>query len=722
MKKKVNNKIKLKKFGDGTSSLGINLDDVLPQGKSIFDQLKQINNLTNPFKDPNSQVPVQPTYPTQQNTNYQSVVGEISPVSKEVKSITTPQSLTDPLSGLVTGGAMSLLGESINNLNALNNKGQNSPYRFVTTNTNKIMAYGGNVGGGPKLPHSINEIGLTGLQKLAEVGKKSMLRRMPLVGGVYGTYADLMEGNYTDIPGDIVSMIPNPVTFIAGTADGLASDFIPGYREKRDNIVKHMMDMQRATSSPRFAYGGQVPNIPVEVEGNEVVQTPDGQVAQVSGPNHESGGVQANLPEGTQVFSKRLEKEGKNLANRKLEREAKLNKLESMLAKNPNDKSLQNTYNRMKSVLEQEEKSDLMMQEQINQVTESMQQMAYGGKVKQYRTGGVVDDEDYSNYYLSDGSYDSQTGVIKKTPFLQDYLTKPLDYDESKYSMANLNDKQIYLPSGQSLYKDKNWTQNFETSPSYVGNTQVQNPMLAEEELLDANLNNKMKSLLNPVNSNNPTSSMYTVGDQLGFMGLGMGAVTPGLMTGLNRIGDKKNINPYTNFGREALGSNAASMSQTQGYRDQNIAINNLGYQTALKQNQNSSRSVNTTRGLNIASDQVLNNANLKVNEAYAQNMQKLYGDRAQLQNARDAQVMQGEGTRDMNDRRDRDNFYTQFNQDLNTFSDRTMIAGKNMNTKLADQDFLDMLPHLNSRGIGIRKGKNGKNEIYLLSTGKTLN
>ena len=52
----------------------------------------------------------------------------------------------------------------------------------------------------------------------------------------------------------------------------------------------------------------------------------------------------------------------------------------------------------MKSVLEQEEKSDLMMQEQINQVTEGMQQMAYGGKVKKYSTGGVVDDDPTSIY------------------------------------------------------------------------------------------------------------------------------------------------------------------------------------------------------------------------------------------------------------------------------------------------------------------------------------
>lgn len=43
-----------------------------------------------------------------------------------------------------------------------------------------------------------------------------------------------------------------------------------------------------------------------EVEKEEVLQQPNGQVNQVNGPSHELGGVDVNIPDGTKIFSDRL--------------------------------------------------------------------------------------------------------------------------------------------------------------------------------------------------------------------------------------------------------------------------------------------------------------------------------------------------------------------------------------------------------------------------------
>lgn len=56
-----------------------------------------------------------------------------------------------------------------------------------------------------------------------------------------------------------------------------------------------------------FPYGGMVPGMtPVELEKQEVFQTPDGQMGQVDFPSHGQGGGDMSLPAGTFVWSDKL--------------------------------------------------------------------------------------------------------------------------------------------------------------------------------------------------------------------------------------------------------------------------------------------------------------------------------------------------------------------------------------------------------------------------------
>lgn len=68
-----------------------------------------------------------------------------------------------------------------------------------------------------------------------------------------------------------------------------------------------------------FAMGGMVPmlgNVPVELEKDEVFQTPDGQMGQVDAPSHAQGGIDLNLPQQSFVWSDRLKtKNGKTFAD-----------------------------------------------------------------------------------------------------------------------------------------------------------------------------------------------------------------------------------------------------------------------------------------------------------------------------------------------------------------------------------------------------------------------
>ncbi|GHV60766.1 hypothetical protein FACS1894195_0090 [Bacteroidia bacterium] len=64
--------------------------------------------------------------------------------------------------------------------------------------------------------------------------------------------------------------------------------------------------------------------LPIEVEGGEAFQTPWGKVGQFKGAKHEQGGIDVNMPIGSQIYSDRIAISGKTLAERKLARDRKL--------------------------------------------------------------------------------------------------------------------------------------------------------------------------------------------------------------------------------------------------------------------------------------------------------------------------------------------------------------------------------------------------------------
>src|SRR5690606_1317424 len=95
-----------------------------------------------------------------------------------------------------------------------------------------------------------------------------------------------------------------------------------GIDEEEDDEDVFAMGGKYKKKMKKYAQGGTA----IEVEGEEIIQTPDGQMQKMQGPSHEQGGIDMNVPEGTKIYSDRLELEGKTMQQRKLNREKRLAK------------------------------------------------------------------------------------------------------------------------------------------------------------------------------------------------------------------------------------------------------------------------------------------------------------------------------------------------------------------------------------------------------------
>lgn len=115
----------------------------------------------------------------------------------------------------------------------------------------------------------------------------------------------------------------------------------------------------------KMSFGGTVP---VEVEGKETAELPNGEDIKFQGPSHEQGGIDTNLPEGTNIYADRLSIGGETMAERENKRKKKEDKLERILKLNPTDQIAKKTYQRVKELNDQEREEDKAYQNKIRNV------------------------------------------------------------------------------------------------------------------------------------------------------------------------------------------------------------------------------------------------------------------------------------------------------------------------------------------------------------------
>lgn len=170
------------------------------------------------------------------------------------------------------------------------------------------------------------------------------------------------------------------------------------------------------------------------------------------------------------------------------------------------------------------------------------------------------------------------------------------------------------------------------------------------------------------------------VGQNMGPLGIAVGTLGPLAATIINRLGDKTNESFFEDYGRQGLAANAASMRGVEAARQmgmEDIARQQAG---AVAQTRGMG-SVNAARGVQQMAGAQAMRASTVANQQAVGQQAGLMGQRANLMNARDAQIMQARQAADTANIQDRDAFFTNLTSNLTNLGTGMLYAAKNRKT-----------------------------------------
>ncbi len=442
-------------------------------------------------------------------------------------------------------------------------------------------------------------------------------------------------------------------------------------------------------TNPSFANGG-ITEANAEVEGGEVAETPDGQLIGFEGEDHEQGGIDVELPNSTKIFSKRLKKAGDTMAKRKIKRERKLSKLEEYLAKNPHSVFAKGSLERTVETNEVEEQGDMMIQESMNVLKDSIGIFMNGGK-KQYPFGTPIEGLE---------SEDDIAAILRGQSQGQEFLNGEL---VNKALPTTVLDQVVTNQINDPNLSVSQNTLDLETPNRTLLDTTPLDTIGPDETIPDATPfpegqnETPNQEYINPFQDYN-----FTPGDITGAIGTGISGFGPLASTVANRIGDKPNQNFFKDYGKQGL----QNLQKTKGLvgRLKDEARRDLSLKEASnrKRARGSARGLNTLRALDQTYDAQTQGAIGDVYANYAQQLSSILGQETSLLNQRDQVVGQGETQRDLADRKDRDQFFTNLSRNLSNLGTATQKAGKDLNVKQGDVDFRKLLPALSQYGLSI--------------------
>lgn len=398
---------------------------------------------------------------------------------------------------------------------------------------------------------------------------------------------------------------------------------------KFGKVLDSLLGIAATQSKLKVANGGTINRNKVEAEGKEIMQIPGYAPVELVGPSHEEGGIDLNVPDGTDFYSKRVKgADGKTMAERKKKREKEIARLEKLVKQNPHDKNLKRTLEKVKANFEYLDNEDLDKMNFIQNFTEGIQKFASGGTKNPY-------------------------GYNKKGVFyeLPDYLNPDLT---------------LGMMTPNETVKSLNLSMSKPDIPT------VSAPLKQTEKNSSFNIGKNLDLKL---------------GDLIGLGGQLYSAFKPMQNTKEARATDKPNINHFKNYGKEGLKTLDQSKQYVNQVRDENLRDLELSRNGLIDRNRNSARGINTLRALDLATDATVNNSKSQVYNQFAQMMQQILGQEAQLKMQQDQAVMQGEQNRDLADRQDKDAYYTQLAQDIATKGTGLQHIGKNINEIVGRKD-----------------------------------
>ncbi len=410
------------------------------------------------------------------------------------------------------------------------------------------------------------------------------------------------------------------------------------------------------------AFGGTMKNVPVEIEGKEVGELPGGELFEAFGPTHENGGIDVNLPAGTEMYSDRIKVDGVTMAGRKKNRKNREMKLEDLLKMDSSDGLLKNTSKRVKKNNEAENARDEKIQDFVKKTVEARE-----GK---HMTGNTVLPPS-----LAGTGFNPNPNAFN-TQLPPEFL-----------SLAGLSDTNIEPNSNLSfnsgIYSDPN--------KSVAGN--------------------KMSQFIDNVGGviGQEGSNKGHAGDIISMLGSLYSPFKQKNLTLQNRAGDTVNENHFADAGEAALLTNSQAQNKVNSIRDNKKQDLALAANSAKRRNRNSARGINTMRALDLATDQQVNQQNRAIHNDHSNAILNLLAQRSGLENSRDNIQARGAQQADIANRQDRDNFFTQLAQNESDLGAAFQNIGKGLNHIEQQKLQKNLLDQLSKYGITFDKNFNLK-------------
>lgn len=461
-----------------------------------------------------------------------------------------------------------------------------------------------------------------------------------------------------------------------------------------------------------FATGGTAEG-EIEAEGDEIVQTPDGQTTELKGPKHEQGGIDIDVPKGTEIFSDRILKDGKTMAERKKARDNRLKSLKKKMEKS-SGKVEKDTYKRTLEALALEEQQDLQLQDLISFMAGSQGEAMFGMPSKV----GLPDLLSMAMYLDNDKRNPKEKEAKKKSK----ELTKKPGKSKKKYAALGSGPGYPDLFSflnvlTQGVPNMTGTSDDFHTGDPSVDYGTTSTPGFNPDEQ-DTNIfesgtfeqpnkgasrnadQSKLGQMLDGLLSGEGGSPTNTFGNTVGLIGNLVSTFGPMQNTLKNRAGDTPNVNMFKDFGNDALDVINDTKGYVAGQKDNALKDVDRAVTSNKSRSRNTARGVNQMRALDLASDMAANQSRENIYDNFAKQMMGILSQEASLENQQDQVVMQGEQNRDLADRQDRDNFYTQMAQDIATKGQGIQQIGKDLNQAEQQKVIMKMLNQLSKYGI----------------------
>lgn len=426
-----------------------------------------------------------------------------------------------------------------------------------------------------------------------------------------------------------------------------------------------------------YGTGGHVP---VEVEGQEMYETPLGEVGTFVGPSHEEGGVQAELPAGSKVYSRRVQEQGESMAQRKRTREIRLQRAEKELERRPADPVAKKTLKRIQEINAEEDARDMEVQSLLHEATQQVQEsFGLGGLVRRLT-----------------GNY---TSKLPKPKF---GLESPYDYQSGDEYVPELPEDRARLH-----YRLHGAVQNAATKKAFMEGS----PLVPSSP--DSRFANRLAIASNPALGGNGERYMDAVQQQPGKSAMalaqedrrrrmreksaserakeGVKSTPIGVGDVVKAIGNVHALNElqrnqaeyeasqtpfknqYAQYGSDALSTIDAQKAFVQQQLDSQLRRLRLQSNASKERLRNTAGSVNTLRALDIANEEQYQEAVAQAHEQAQKQMQAIHQQEAALLNDRDAKRMAGEDDRDLNQREQEAQHFK--NRDRNIRSEGNVIG-----------------------------------------------